>query len=108
MATYMAQVSFTADAWANLCKNPQDRSAVVAKQMEANGGKLLGYYFCFGDYDAVVISEAQDDRAMLAAMASVVSAGHVKNTKTTKLFTCQEAMGAMADSANWTFVPPSG
>ena len=81
---------------------------MVAKQMEANGGKLVGCYFYFGDYDAVVVSEAADDRAMLAAMASVVSAGHVKNTKTTKLFARQEAMGAMVNSAHWTFVPPSG
>jgi uncharacterized protein with GYD domain len=108
MATYMIQASLTADAWANLCKRPEDRAAVVAKQMEAHGGKMLSFYYSFGDYDVVIINEAPDDNAMLAAMASAVSAGHLKATKTTKLFTSSEAMGAMAEAGKMTFVPPSG
>ena len=108
MATYMVQASLTSDAWANLCKHPEDRSAVVAKHMEAFGGRLLSFHYCFGDYDVVVISEAPSDIAIMAAVASSISAGHVKSTKTTKLMTSDEAMTAMADAGKTTFVPPSG
>ena len=108
MATYMIQASFTADAWAKLCKHPEDRSVVVAMHMEAFGGKLLSYYHCFGDHDVVIITEAPNDTAIMAAMASSISAGHIKSTKTTKLMASNEAMTAMADAGKATFVPPSG
>jgi uncharacterized protein with GYD domain len=108
MATYMIQASFTAEAWANLCRNPEDRGAVVAKQMEAFGGKMLCYYYCFGGDDVVVIADAPDDAAMMAALANAASAGHLKSTKTTKLFTSQEAMRAMAEAHKRGLVPPSG
>ena len=108
MPTFMAQASFTSDAWANLCKHPEDRSAATAKQLEAFGCKLLSFHFSFGDHDVVTICEAPDDTAMMAAIASAVSAGHLTSTKTTKLFTSDEAMTAMAQAGKTKFVPPSG
>lgn len=108
MTTYMVQASFTTDAWANLCKHPEDRGAVVAKQMEAFGGKLLSYYYCFGAHDVLIITEAPDDATMMAALASAASAGHLKSTITTKIFTSREAMDAMAEAAKRAFPPPSG
>ena len=106
MATYMIQASFTADAWANLCKHPEDRGAVVAKHMEAFGGNMLSYYYCFGGDDVVVITELPDDAAMMAALASAASKGHLKSTKTTKLFTSREAMDAMTEAWKRTLDPP--
>jgi uncharacterized protein with GYD domain len=108
MATYMIQASFTADAWANLCKHPEDRGAVAAKHMEAFGGKMLSFYYCFGGYDVVLITEVPDDTSMMAALASIASAGHLRHSKTTKLFTSQEAMGAMGEAWKSRFAPPSG
>lgn len=100
MATHMVQASFTLDAWANPCRHPQDRSAV--------GGKLLSYYYCFGDHDVAISTEEPNDTTIMAAMVSSISAGHIKSTKTTKLMTSDEAMTAMADAGKATFVPPSG
>jgi uncharacterized protein with GYD domain len=108
MALYMIQASFTADAWANLCKHPEDRGAVVAEQMKAFGGKMISYYYCFGNYDVVIIIEAPSDVEMMAALASAASAGHLKSTMTTKLFTSRETMEAMAEAGKRAFAPPSG
>lgn len=108
MNTYMIQASFTADAWASLCKHPEDRGAVVAKQMEAFGGRMLSYYYCFGGHDVMIITEAPDDATMMAALGSAASAGHLKSTKTTKLFTSRETMDAMLEAAKRAFPPPSG
>ncbi|MDH3661387.1 MAG: GYD domain-containing protein [Alphaproteobacteria bacterium] len=108
MATYMIQASFTADAWANLCKHPEDRGAVVAEQMKTFGGKMLSYYYCFGAYDVVIITEAPNDAAMMAALAGGASVGHLKATMTTKLFTSRETMDAMAEAGKSVITPPSG
>lgn len=109
MATYLVQASFTADAWANLCRNPEDRGVVVAEQMKAFGGKMLSYYYCFGGDDVVIIAEAPDDETMMAALTTAVSAGHLKYTKTTKLFTSSEAMRAMTEAQKrGMLTPPSG
>ena len=108
MPTFMTQASFTPEAWHNLCQHPEDRSAAVAKQIEAFGGKMLGYYYCFGDFDVVTICEAPNDTAMMAAMASAVSAGHLRSTKTTKLFTSEEAISAFTEAGKKAFTPPSG
>lgn len=108
MATYMVQASFTSDAWAKLCKHPEDRRAVIAKHMEVFGGKLLSFYYCIGEYDVVLISEAPDDTAFMAAVASSISAGHIKSTKTTKLMTSDQAIAAMAEAGKAAYAPPSG
>lgn len=108
MATYMIQASFTADAWAKLCRHPEDRGAVVEGHMEAFGGKMLSYYYCFGDHDVMILTEAPDDVTMMAALARANSAGHLKSMKTTKLFTSEETMKAMAETWDSPFVPPSG
>ena len=55
MALYMYQASFTSEAWAAMNKNPQNRAEQVRPAVEAAGGKLLGYYFAFGEYDIVTI-----------------------------------------------------
>lgn len=108
MATYMIQACFTPEAWANLCRHPEDRGAVVAEQMRAFGGEMISYYYCFGAYDVVLIIEAPGDAEMMAALASAASAGHLKSTMTTKLFTSRETMDAMSEAGKKAFTPPSG
>ena len=51
------------EAWATLRKNPQDRTEAVRVLVEQYGGRLLAFYYCFGEYDGVLLLEAPDDLA---------------------------------------------
>jgi len=107
MALYMIQFAYTAEAWATLAKNPQDRSVPIREVGEKLGGRLVGLYYCFGEYDGVVLFEAPDDDAALATSIAAVSPGHVKAIKTTKLFTVEETMQAMRKAGSLGFPGPS-
>jgi uncharacterized protein with GYD domain len=107
MALYMTQFAYTAEAWASLVKNPQDRSAAGGELEQKLGGRVVGFYYCFGEYDGVAISEAPDDSAALAAAMALVAPGHIKAIKTTKLFTVEETMEAMRKAGSLAFQGPS-
>lgn len=107
MPLYMSQFAYTAEALAAMAKNPQDRSAPVRELVQKAGGRLIGFYFCFGEYDGVAISEAPDDMTATAVVLAAISPGHLKAFKTTKLFTVEETMEAMRKAASLTFQGPS-
>ncbi len=107
MALYLVQGAYTAEALATLAKNPQDRSAPVRELLQKLGGRLVGFYFCFGEYDVVALSELPDDSAATALALAAVSPGHLKAYKTTKLFTVEETMEAMRKAGSLAFQGPS-
>ena len=107
MALYMVQFAYTAEALATMAKNPQDRSGPVRDLVQKIGGRLIGFYFCFGEYDGVALSELPDDTAATALALAAVSPGHIKAYKTTKLFTVEETMEAMRKAGSIAFQGPS-
>jgi uncharacterized protein with GYD domain len=107
MALYMVQFAYTAEALATMAKNPQDRSVPSRELIEKLGGRMIGFYFCFGVYDGVAIYEAPDDIAATAISMVAVSPGHLKASHTTKLFTVEETMQAMRKAGSVTFQGPS-
>ncbi len=107
MAVYMVQAAYTAEAWATMTKNPQDRSVAVSELAQKLGGRLIGLYFCFGEYDVVALTEMPDDNAALATSVAAVTPGHLKAIKTTKLFTVEETMEAMGKAGSLAFQGPS-
>ena len=57
-ATLHVPVRLYFESWAAQIKNPQNRMDTVGTALcEAAGGKLIGAWLCFGDYDAVVIAD---------------------------------------------------
>ena len=107
MAFYMIQGAYTAEAMATMAKNPQDRSVPVRELVQKLGGRLISLYFCFGEYDVVVLVELPDDSAATAVAMAAVSPGHLKAYKTTKLFTIEETMEAMRKAGSFAFQGPS-
>jgi uncharacterized protein with GYD domain len=108
MAFYMIQGAYTAEALATMAKNPQDRSVPVRELVQKLGGRMISLYFCFGEYDVVVLVELPDDTAATAVALAAVSPGHLKAYKTTKLFTVEETMEAMRKAGSLAFQGPSG
>ena len=108
MALYMTQFSYTKEATAAMAKNPEDRSLGLIKTLEKLGGKLIGIYFCFGDYDGVVICEMPKNVTTLALLMAVTAAGHIKEMKTTVLLTMEETVKAMAMAGDIVYKGPKG
>ena len=108
MPLYMTQFSYTAEAIAALAKNPEDRSVPVKALIEKLGGKMFGFYYCLGEYDGVVISEASDETALLTTIFAVIAPGHLKAIKTTPLFTVEQVMEAAGKAGAIVFAPPKG
>ena len=107
MPLYLTQFAYTAEAIAAMAIHPQDRSAPVRELAEKLGGRMLGFYFCFGEYDGVTLYEAPDDMTSTAIVMAAMSAGHLKAIKTTKLFTVEETMEAMRKAGSFTFQGPT-
>jgi uncharacterized protein with GYD domain len=107
MALYMIQGTYTAEAWAAMAKNPQDRRSPIREVAQKLGGRLIDIYYCFGEYDVVVLAELPDDNAALTTAIAGVTPGHLKAYKTTKLFTVEETMEAMRKAGSLTFQGPS-
>ena len=108
MAYYMVQAAYTAEAIAAMVKKPEDRAAAIGPVVEKLGGKLVGLWFCFGDYDVVGISELPDNVSAAAFAFAVSQSGKLKATKTTPLMTSGEAMKAMTKAAAVEYRAPGG
>ena len=89
-----------------LVSNPQNREPQASAIMEKLGGKLLDFWFTFGEWDAVLIVELESDvHAMAVAMADV--AGKVGSTKVTPLYSMEEAITAMTIAQAIEYNAPS-
>jgi uncharacterized protein with GYD domain len=106
MAHYMLQASFTSEAWAKMVNEPQNREQAIRPVIEKLGGKLLGYWFAFGESDAVVIVQMPDNVSAAAASLAAAAGGAVKSVKTTPLMSVEEGMQAMRQAGTAGYRAP--
>ena len=99
MAHYMFQASFTPEAWSKMVREPQNREQAIRPVIEKLGGKLVGYWFAFGESDAVVIVQMPDNVSAAAASLAATAGGALKSLKTTVLMSVDESMQAMGKAA---------
>lgn len=107
MPVFMTQFAYTPDAWAALAKRPEDRSRVLGALLEQFGGRLLSFYYSFGEYDGVFIFEAPDETAAASAMLGAIGAGHNRSFKTTPLLTVEQTLEALARGKDVRYRPPT-
>lgn len=105
MATYLIEVSYTSAALAALVKNPQDRSQVVAKSVKKLGGKVVGFWFAFGDSDVVGVVEMPDNASMAALALAIGAGGACSKVKTTALLSIDEGKSAMKKAPKIGYKP---
>ncbi len=103
MPLFMVQFSYTAEAWAALARNPEDRSEAVRGLAESMGGRLVSFHYSFGDYDGVLMIEAPDEKAVASMVLASVSVGHVKSIKTTTLLTVEDTVEVLRRAGEVTF-----
>jgi uncharacterized protein with GYD domain len=96
MALYMYQAAYTPESWAAQLKNPQNRVEAVGRAVcEAVGGKFVGGWLCFGEYDLVIVADVPGIESMAAIALAVAAGGAIKASKTTALMSGAEGVNAM-------------
>src|ERR1700757_2873644 len=86
MPLFMYQAAYTSESWAAQLKNPQNRVEVVGRQAcEAVGGKLVGGWYCFGEYDVVFICDVPNNESMSAIALAVAAGGALQASDGTGL-----------------------
>jgi uncharacterized protein with GYD domain len=106
MPFFLCRASYSSEATSNLIHHPQHREDALRKSCEALGGKMHAFFFCFGEYDAMVLAELPDNKSAAALALSAEASGAVKAINTTVLLTVDEAMEAMKLAANDKYKPP--
>lgn len=105
MPSYLVQASYTSEAMASLIRNPQNRMEIVRKSVEGLGGKLVGGWMSFGDYDVVLIAELPDHVSAAAIAMAAAAGGSLKAIKTTALLNSDEAFAAAKKAAGSGYTP---
>ena len=91
----MYQVAYDEDGWADLVKKPVDRIEQIRPVVRKLGGKIETAYFCFGEYDFVVIADFPDNASAAALSMAASAGGSIKVVKTTPLMKIREGVTAM-------------
>jgi uncharacterized protein with GYD domain len=109
MPYYLHRIAFTPRSMQALVMKPQDRTPIVKKLFAAHGGKLHEYFFAFGKYDVVIISEFPNNESASAALMTAIGSGALAHGDTTVLMTVPEAVRGMkqAKKAKSGYRPPA-
>ena len=105
MASFLVQVSYTPEALSALIAKPQNRMAVVKKAVENLGGKFVGSWMSFGDYDLVMLLEMPNNVSAAALALSAAAGGSLKSIKTTPLLSIDQAQSALRKAGKSGYTP---
>lgn len=106
MPLYMYQVAYDEDGWRQLVHKPADRIEAIKPAVRKLGGRIEEAYFCFGEYDLVIIARMPDNQTAAAMSMAGAGGGSVKAIKTTPLMTIREGVGAMRKAKRSGYTPP--
>jgi uncharacterized protein with GYD domain len=105
MPHYLIQAAYTAEAWQAMVKNPHSRMDAVRPALERLGGKLIGGWAAFGDYDTILIAELPTSVDAAAIAIAAAAGGSCKAVKTTPLLTAEEAVEAVRKASTTGYKP---
>jgi len=105
MSSYLIQVAYTVEAVASLIKNPENRTETVRKSIKKLGGKLIGLWMAFGDYDVVVVVDMPDNISAAAMALAVAGSGTARSIKTTPLLSVEDGIAALKKAGNSGYKP---
>ena len=91
MPIYVSLMKLT-DQGITTIKDAPARLEENIKDMEAMGGKLMGFYLTMGEYDYVAIAEWPSDEAAMTFLLRLGFMGDMRTT-TLKAFTPDESTG---------------
>jgi len=99
MPIFITQGRYTRDAVKGMLARPEDRADQVSRLLSKIGGRLIGYYVTFGEYDFLAIAEAPSETQMASVVLVAAGSGGVSDLRTTVALSTAEAKGAFAAAA---------
>ncbi len=88
MAKYVLLTRFTQQGSQNIKDGPA-RLEAAKETLQGLGAELQDFYLTLGEYDAVVVVEAPDDKTLAKASLAISSLGNVR-IETLRAFTEEE------------------
>lgn len=88
MATFISTIKFTQQGIKDIVHTAK-RAAAFKASAKKRGIKVTDMYWTLGDYDGVIIFQAQDDETATAALLHLGALGNV-HTTTCRAFTAAE------------------
>jgi uncharacterized protein with GYD domain len=101
----MVQVSYTSEVLSALIAKPQDRAGHIGKVIAGLGGKLVGSWLAFGDYDLVMVVEMPNNVSAAALSLAAAAGGSCKTVKTTPLLTIAQGLSALRKAGKSGYKP---
>lgn len=100
MPIFITQGRYTREANRGMIVKAEDRADAVARLLTKAGGRLIGHYLTFGEYDFLVFAEAPSETQLAAAPLAVGSGRGVTDLRTTLAMTSVAAKGAFAAASD--------
>jgi uncharacterized protein with GYD domain len=106
MPLYLGQFGYTAESWAQLIENPEDRRDPARELVESLGGTLQGLWYAFGKADGYWLGELPDNASAAAVAIKVAGSGIMRLNETNVLIPVEEMLTALAKAKEAGFRPP--
>lgn len=106
MPLYLSRFSYTAETWARLIGQPEDRREAARSYIESVGGQLHGFWYAFGTHDGFSLWEAPDNVSMAAVALAIAGGGALSALETTVLLTVDETLDALRKAGQIRYRPP--
>jgi uncharacterized protein with GYD domain len=100
MTFYLLRAKLDHEFMKALVERPEDRMVTTTRLLKGIGGRLHYYFFCFGEYDIVLIYELPDNLSSASLSMVLTSSGSVTEVETTPLLTMEEAINAMGQACD--------
>jgi uncharacterized protein with GYD domain len=106
MTSYLVQFTYVSRSIKAMVSQPDvDHAGQATKMVASVGGKLLGYWYAFGEFDGVVLLDAPDPSTAASVAMAIGGTGEVSRLQTTVLLSMDEATEAMRTAAAATHLP---
>ncbi|MGE0565688.1 MAG: GYD domain-containing protein [Pseudolabrys sp.] len=100
MPIFVTQGRYSREAVKGMLVKPEDRADAVSRLLSKAGGRLIGYYLTFGEYDFLIIADMPGETQMAAAVLAASAGGGVTDLRTMLAMTSVEAKGAFAAASD--------
>jgi uncharacterized protein with GYD domain len=106
MPQFLVRFSYTPETWARLIQAPEDRRGPVEELVESIGGRMLGFWYAFGEYDGYVLIEAPDNISHASVSVTAASSGTLTKSEAIVLLTEEEMLEALKRAQGLEFRAP--
>ena len=108
MPKYVIFFTLKGESVKGMIDRPSDREAVVSHLLAGVGGTLEAYYWMFGHYDGMAISDIPDSMSAAAVSLAASSSGAFGHLETHELVPSSSLNQILETAKGLSYFPPGG